>query len=421
MRFTAAGLVALVVVGVVTSVATRRLGEREAITDARGSAVAKALGVVEPAVTDALLAQDAAAVQAVDRVVRTGVLDGSLVRVKLWQRDGTVLYADETRLIGQRFELGEDEVRSLDTGLIDAEVSRLDRPENVYEAPLGKLLEVYLPIRTPSGAPVLFEAYYRYSLVQESSNRLWRTFAPLTLGALLLLGVVQLPLAWSLARSLRQRHEEREGLLERAVEASDVERRRIASDLHDGAVQDLAGAALSLSAAARRDGVATADRDLLTLSAGQVRAAIKDLRSLIVDLYPPDFDDLDCATALGELLARAAESGLECTLDTDGVVVEPGRGVSRLVYRACQEALRNVLAHARASSVRVVLASDERSTSLGVTDDGCGFDADTFQARRTEGHMGLVALRGLVSDAGGSLDVESRPGTGTTVTLEVPR
>jgi two-component system NarL family sensor kinase len=312
-------------------------------------------------------------------------------------------------------------VASLDTGAIVAEVSHLDRPENLYEEPLGKLLEVYLPVRAPDGTPLLFEAYFRYELVDRSAGQLWRTFAPLTLGALLLLELIQLPLAWSLARSLRQRHDEREGLLERAIEASDVERRKIASDLHDGAVQDLAGAALTLSAAARRDGIGEADRDLLQVSAAQIRDAIKDLRSLIVDLYPPDFDDLACASAIGELLGRVADRGLETSLDADGVSVEPNRAVCRLLYRAAQEAIRNALAHAEPSSVGVVLASDARGARLTVTDDGRGFDDAELHRRRTEGHVGLVALRGLVTDAGGTLTVDSRPGEGTTMTVEVPR
>ncbi len=175
------------------------------------------------------------------------------MRVKIWNADGKILYSDEPRLIGEPYALGADELRSISSGAIDADVSDLSKPENRYERDSGKLLEVYLPIRTPSGETLLFEAYYRYSLVEHIGSRLWRSFAPIALGALLMLELVQIPFAWSLARRLRARLQERELLLHRALEASEVERRQIASDLHDGAVQDLAGVAYALSAAARRE------------------------------------------------------------------------------------------------------------------------------------------------------------------------
>ena len=93
------------------------------------------------------------------------MLDGSLVRVKVWNRQGKILYSDEPRLIGEPYGLAADERRSLDVGVIEAEVSDLAKPENRFEQSFGKLLEVYLPIQTPSGKPLLFEAYYDYSLV----------------------------------------------------------------------------------------------------------------------------------------------------------------------------------------------------------------------------------------------------------------
>ena len=88
--------------------------------------------------------------------------------------------------------------------------------------------------------------------MSSSGRRIWRSFAPISLGALLVLELVQIPLAWSLARRLQQRQREREGLLQQALAASDMERRRIASDLHDGVVQDLVGVAFTFGGAARR-------------------------------------------------------------------------------------------------------------------------------------------------------------------------
>src|SRR3954452_13019946 len=254
LQFAVAGIVAVAIVGVATSIASGRVGEREAITEARTTTLIKAEGVVEPAITDALAtsAGDPVATARLNEIIDSDIVDGSLVRVKLWRQDGVIVASDEPTLVGERFPLGDDEVSAMASGRIEASVSDLDEPENHLERQLGtKLLEVYLPVHAPDGTPLLFEAYYRYNNVQANGSRLWRSFAPIALGALVMLELVQLPLAWSLARRLRERLEERELLLQHTLEASEVERRQIASDLHDGVVQDLTGVAYKLSARAR--------------------------------------------------------------------------------------------------------------------------------------------------------------------------
>src|SRR5688572_12288784 len=281
-KFALAGIVALGIVGLGTSIASRRVGQREAVANARTTTLVKAQGLVEPVLDDGLLTGSPEAVARLD-AVKADVLDGGLVRVKLWTPEGRIVWSDEPRLVGTVHQLGEDEIESLSTGRIEAEVGDLSKPENDFERPYGKLLEVYLPVRTPSGTPLLFEAYYRYNLVSDNGSRLWRSFAPIALGSLVLLQLVQIPLAWSLARRLRQRLQEREVLLERSLQASEIERRQIASDLHAGVVQDLAGVAYSLSAATRSSG--SADPGMVEQAADSVRASIKALRSLVVDIY----------------------------------------------------------------------------------------------------------------------------------------
>src|SRR4051795_8467882 len=97
LQFAALGLIAVVIVGLATAAASRRVGQREAIVDARTTTLVKAQNVVEPVVTDALATGDATAAQKVDDAVRTGVLDRSLVRVKIWTRDGKIVYSDDPR------------------------------------------------------------------------------------------------------------------------------------------------------------------------------------------------------------------------------------------------------------------------------------------------------------------------------------
>jgi two-component system, NarL family, sensor kinase len=420
VQFFLVGLVAVAVVGIATAVAARRVGQREAIVDARTTTLVKAQTVVEPVVTDGLLTAQPAAVGKVDAAVRRGVLDRSLVRVKIWTREGRIVYSDEPRLRGASYRLGRDELAALDKGVIEAEVSDLKKPENRFDRQFHKLLEVYLPIRTPDGQRLLFEAYYRYDAVSASGNRIWKSFAPVSIGALVALELIQIPIAWSLARRLRERQRDRERLLQQAIDASDTERRRIAGDLHDGVVQDLAGVAFSLAGASRQDGAPPGTAALLDRSASQVRDSIKSLRSLLVDIYPPSLADAGLGSALNDLLAGVQSRGVATALDVDALREPVREDVARVLWRAAQEAVRNVLGHAHATSVRLRAATTTDAVELDVVDDGVGFDEETERTRVAEGHVGLRGLRDLVASAGGEVRVDSAPGRGTTIHVEVP-
>jgi two-component system NarL family sensor kinase len=93
---------------------------------------------------------------------------------------------------------------------------------------------------------------------------------------------------------------------------------------------------------------------------------------------------------------------------------------ARLLYRAAHEGLRNAARHAGAATVDVHLTCTNGHATLAVADNGKGFDPATLGERASEGHVGLRALRGLVTDAGGSLEVSSRAGAGTELRVEVP-
>lgn len=419
LQFAVIGLVAAAFVGGVTALASRRIGEREAVVDARTTAIIKAQGAVEPAVTPALAAGDAAAVADMSVLIDQKVVDSQLIRVKIWRRDGTVVYSNEPRLIGQHYDLGADELAAIERGAVLADVSDLSQPENRYERRFGKLLQVYLPLRVRGGERLLFEAYFRYDAVSAAGNRIWRSFAPVSLGALAVLELVQIPVAWSLARRLRQRQQERETLLVHTLEASDVERRRIASDLHDGVVQDLAGVAFSLTGAARDDSTDPATAELLEQSAGAVRSGITALRSLLVEIYPPNLEEEGLGAALAELLSRAERAGVTTTLQLDGLDGTTA-SVQQLLYRAAQEGLRNVTAHSRATRVEVRGFRRDGTVGLEVEDDGIGVDPGRVEQRASKGHVGLRTLEGLIRDAGGSLTVGSPDGGGTVLRVEVP-
>jgi signal transduction histidine kinase len=365
--------------------------------------------LVETALTDGVLQGDARALRRLDDLVQGQILGESVVRVKLWRADGTILYSDEPRLIGQRFALGAEEAELFETGGADAELSDLGEPENRYERQEGKLLEAHTPIRTPDGTPVLFETYQRFSAVSSSASRLLRTLAPPLLAAMLVLLLIQLPLAYGLARRLQRGHAERERLLARAIEASENERRRIAADLHDGVVQDLAGVAFGLAPiAAKAQGD---DAKVLNGSVERLRQGVRDLRTLLVEIHPPRLESAGLEAALDDLLSPLRAAGLQTTLE-----VEPG-GHDPLVYRVAREALRNVAEHADATRVEVAVTP----SALRVTDDGRGFDPARREQSREEGHVGLSLLEDLAAEAGATLSVRSQPGAGTTVEMRFER
>lgn len=420
-RFALTGFVALVVVALVTAWVSRRVGTEQATEDATRVSWVSAQGIVAPVLTDAVIANDAAALDAVDDAVRQYVLRGSLVRVKIWAEDGTIVYADEPRLIGEQFEVGADKLEVFATGSAHAEVSDLGEPENRFEVET-KLLEVYQPISTVEGTPLLFEAYFRYSGVSDVGRRLWGQFAPIAIGALIALQLVQLPFAWRMARRLRSGQEERELLLRRAIDASDAERRRIASDLHDGVVQDLTGVSLGLAALGRS---ATVDPTEAQHASASIRNSVKSLRSLLVEIYPPNLAEEGLESAIGDLLSGLPGRGIATDLDVDLDQHPVSDQAANLAYRVVQEALRNIATHSGATAVKVALGhvdggDDGGGISVTVDDNGRGFDSEAAAQRNKDGHVGLRAIGGLLADSGGTFEVLSAPATGTRVVAIIP-
>jgi len=418
-QFALAGLAVLAVFGAGALLALRSLGHTEALRDARQFATLAGQGVVEPAIAPGLLGGDREAIAAVDRIVQERVLGERVVRVKIWSRDGHVLYSDEPRLIGSRYPLDDAKLDVLRTGRTQAELSDLTGPENRFEQGQGSLYEVYLPVRAPDGTPLLFETYQRTSSVASTGRRIWMPFAALLLASLGLLWLVQVPLAWRLDRKLRRTQQAREALLVHAVEASTDERRRIAAELHDGPVQELAGLSYSLSAAAQTETSPTA-RETLDGAAAGTRDSMRQLRSLLVEIHPPNLRASGLQAAMADLLAPLQARGIDTEL-----TVEPGIGLDeeaeRLVYRAAAEALRNVQRHAEATRVRVAVTRGGGHVRLEVTDDGRGFAPGERERRREEGHVGLSLLEELAARAGGGLEIRSAPDEGTTFRLELPQ
>jgi two-component system, NarL family, sensor kinase len=416
--------VALLVVSVASWFAANRAAEREAVEDARQRTITLAGSVVGPALTDAVVAGDPAALAAFDVIVRERVLSDAVVRVKLWSRDGTIVYSDEPRLIGARYGLDEEELEVLDRGLdAVAESSDLERPENRFDTGHGPLLEVYLPVWASDGQPLLFETYQTRSAVAAHGSEVLMEFLPITFGGLALLLAVLVPTAVSLARRLDQARAEREKLLRHALDASTTERRRIAAHLHDGMVQSLAGSSFALSGVA--DSLAAQQQtwasDVVRDAAAEMRQGVRGLRSLLVEIYPPGLRRAGLATALSDLTAQLSSRGIAVDVEIDDVAL-PER-VENALFRVAQEAIRNIVKHADASSVRLRMAADGTGVTLVVADDGRGFvlpDAARPSSATPDGHLGLGLLEDAVHEVGGALTVTASPDAGTVLVARIP-
>ena len=210
-------------------------------------------------------------------------------------------------------------------------------------------------------------------------------------------------------------------LHEKLVVAEEEERRRLARELHDQMGQQLSAIVL---------GVKAIERALPpdALRAGELSARVAEVRELAEnvvekahtiawELRPAALDDLGLQSALTQYLERWSQrSGVavDPLFHLDGERLPPH--VETTLYRVAQEALTNVLKHAGAASVSVILEHRQGEARLVVEDDGRGFD----MASAPTGRLGLLGMRERLTLAAGTLEVESRPGAGTTIVARIP-
>ncbi|MGQ4385278.1 GAF domain-containing sensor histidine kinase [Streptomyces sp. SAS_270] len=209
-------------------------------------------------------------------------------------------------------------------------------------------------------------------------------------------------------------------LYERSRELTIAEERsRLAHELHDAVSQKLFSLRLTAQAAA-----ALVDRDPsrakgeLQQVAALAAEATDELRAAVVELRPAALDDDGLVATLRtqiQVLDRAHSAHV--TFDSCGVRALPA-AQEEAVLRVAQEALHNALRHSGATRVDVTLERRDQGAALRVTDDGSGFDPHAI--RSAGRHLGLVSMRDRSSGVGGILTVESAPGKGTTIDMEVP-
>lgn len=197
-----------------------------------------------------------------------------------------------------------------------------------------------------------------------------------------------------------------------ALAAQESERRRLAGELHDEIGQTLTAAAIQIEHAADVGHDSPAD---LRRIADDVRDSLDEVRRIARELRPEALDDLGLVNALislGSRLASQADLRIERQLER---IPDMPPDLELVTYRVAQESLTNVARHAQASEAKLSLSAGPHKSTLSVVDNGCGLPADL--PTHTAGISGMRERARLV---GGKLDIESTPGAGTSVRLELP-
>ena len=226
----------------------------------------------------------------------------------------------------------------------------------------------------------------------------------------------------SLFKFLQDRDEDRTRIMRRTNAAIEAERNRVARDLHDGPVQGVSAASLSLEAALLMIKAGETERGLEVMSKirGELAEEADALRRLMSGLRPPVLEERGLIPALRETLTRFGTEHEVLTEFTGALHQELPRDLETLAYRVVQEALSNAGKHAQASRMAVHVDADTTQLRIEVADDGVGFDARRVREYLRMGRVGLASMRERVELASGTFVVHATPSKDTTIMATLP-
>ena len=381
-------------------------------------------------------------IDSLQRLLNDSPLSETVVSFRIWSIEGQILYSPFPELIGRQFEMTGDRGEAA-RGAVIGDISDLSHPENVYERQRwSRLIEIYLPVRATGTSRIIAVAEF-YQLPDEleaevTQDRLiaWGLVAGATLLAYVALVRVVRQGSETIVRQegeLRQRVGELSDLLAQNARLSDrirhaaarttalteLERRRIGSDLHDGPSQTLAFAMLRLDAVESRldDAGQSGDTDLQAVR-DALQEALADMRTIAAGLRTPELERAEPAEivrrAVAEHERRAAATA---AVDVRGIPAGAPLATKIALYRILSEALSNAARHGGGAGVEVRVTEEDGSMLVEVTDRGPGFDR---RQRPGEGHLGLAGMRERTELLGGRFELESEPGAGTRIRALLP-
>ena len=382
---------------------------------------------------------------ALDRVFVEGPLRRKVVRFKLWDPDGTVLYSSDAAQLGRRFAV-DGLLAAAFAGAVQSRISNLGDSDNASErAHWSELLEVYVPLRTGANGKVSNVAEFYHSTenlgrdIRAAKRRSWVLVTVATAAMyLLLLGMVRranttiVDQQRDLSRQLQQlrttigENERMRGQLREAVACTTALNEqflhRVAADLHDGPAQEIALALMRLEALGEAqygvggvEGNTPYDFENIYRA---LNASLAELRNMASGLGMPKIADL----SLADTVRRAVcdfEDKSETTVqsEVDDALDEAALAVRITVYRLLQESLTNGWLHARGAAQQVRARRAGGQALIEVADQGPGF---VPQAAFDSGRLGLAFMRERVRMLGGVFEVASEPGRGTRILARLP-
>jgi signal transduction histidine kinase len=231
--------------------------------------------------------------------------------------------------------------------------------------------------------------------------------------------IAEVQMRFDLERALKDEEiRQRNNVMQAVVETQELERRRIAGDLHDGVGQLLVTAKINLLRV--EDGVKELNDDLqdtFSRAMGILDKACNDVRTLAHRMGSSTLQELGIGPALAEIVRTIQDSGsVRFTLDVHGVDDRLPEYLELGLYRIAQELISNILKHSHGTAATIQLVQLEKSVVLMVEDNGDGYDT----SGRGHGGMGTKSIEARVKIMGGNVEFDSRPGHGTTVTVELP-
>jgi signal transduction histidine kinase len=379
-------------------------------------------------------------------IVRDAVLDTSVSTADQYRRDINRAYAaidsaiaSYVPVLGSPAEVqGVQRLKDAVANFRAASAEILNSDMRTWPVQARSLLRRYLPSREQAIAvseevqalnrTLYFEQQRTTAAGQARLQSQLFTGLGLGLAVNLAIALASSRYATRLERRLvdQRRREEQIGsdlqrLSARLVDIQDEEQRRIARDLHDEVGQGLTAIQLELVLARQRITRAGIDEDLLEDARTTTENVLRTVRDLSQLLHPPVLEDLGLCAALGSHIAALRKRtglDLEFVDRTQGVRASPA--VERTVYRALQEALTNVVRHARATMVTVGVRVESGWLVATVEDDGTGFDVATVERPGRRTGLGLLSIRERAAQVGGSVHITSRPGQGTRLEVRAP-
>ena len=373
-------------------------------------------------------------------------LGKKIMSLKIWRPDGRVLFSSaEPGDVGKNFPIDEGLELALRGGIFSELSDRSDSERAEHGAPSARLIETYTPIHADRKGKVIAAAEF-YSSPDEvdreaivAQRRSWLIVSGTMASLYLALSIVVLGGSRKIAEQqhdlaekvaeLTRLNEQNTHLHERVRRAADeaaalneIFLRRISSDIHDGPGQDLGFALMQLKNLGDRTSETGQSGAQFAESIVPVRLAVEsalsDLCAISADLQLPEIEPLPlCEIAARVVRDYEGKTGCTVTLENRLDGQQAPLPLKITLYRLLQEALANTFRHAKCRNPHVVIACEDETLRMEVTDDGPGFNT---AAALKKGRLGLSGMRQRAEVLGGSFDVDSVPGTGTTIRITLP-